>query len=76
MRLTQSEAGNIVGGGPRAFQKYEKGVMPPSDAAVGLLEILKDDPGKIEILKRLRESHSPVPVQGSGSSGRRDGATA
>src|SRR4051794_23699478 len=27
--LTQEEAGHIIGGGPRAFQKYESGKTPP-----------------------------------------------
>ena len=35
LRLTQEEAGRIIGGGRRAFQKYESGTTPPSDAAVG-----------------------------------------
>src|SRR6187551_1727799 len=39
LKLTQEEAGRIIGGGRRAFQKYESGATPPSDAAVGLLEI-------------------------------------
>lgn len=54
LRLTQVEAGQLLGGGPRAFQKYERGSMAPSDAAVGLLEILAVDPGKIEVLRNLR----------------------
>ncbi len=37
--LTQEEAGRIIGGGRRAFQKYERGTMQPSEAAVGLIEI-------------------------------------
>lgn len=60
--LTQVEAGALVGGGPRAFQKYEKGVMSPSDAAVGLLEILFADPEKIKVLKTLRKSRAASPV--------------
>jgi HTH-type transcriptional regulator/antitoxin MqsA len=42
--LTQEEAGVIIGGGKRAFQKYESGRTPPSDAAVGLIEILARHP--------------------------------
>jgi HTH-type transcriptional regulator/antitoxin MqsA len=42
--LTQEEAGEIIGGGKRAFQKYESGTAPPSDAAVGLIEILWNEP--------------------------------
>ncbi|MHA7874011.1 type II TA system antitoxin MqsA family protein [Roseivivax sp.] len=54
LKLTQVEAGQLIGGGPRAFQKYEKGVMPPSEAAVGLLEVLYRAPEMIGILKELR----------------------
>lgn len=53
--LTQVEAGTIVGGGPRAFQKYERGIMTPSDAAVGLLEVLREKPDALEILKTIRK---------------------
>ena len=55
LKLTQVEAGSIIGGGPRAFQKYEAGLMAPSEAAVGLLEILSDDPGKLDVLTNLRK---------------------
>lgn len=58
LKLTQVEAGALLGGGPRAFQKYEKGVMAPSDAAVGLIEILAVDPTKIEVLRALRQGGS------------------
>lgn len=54
LRLTQEEAGRIIGGGRRAFQKYESGAMPPSDAAVGLLEILDRHPEEVETLRQLR----------------------
>ena len=52
--LTQEEAGMIIGGGRRAFQKYETGKMPPSDAAVGLIELLARHPEEIELLKSIR----------------------
>jgi transcriptional regulator with XRE-family HTH domain len=45
--LTQEEAGVIIGGGKRAFQKYESGRTPPSDAAVGLIEILARHPEEV-----------------------------
>lgn len=54
LKLTQEEAGRIIGGGRRAFQKYESGATPPSDAAVGLLEILDRHPEEIETLRSLR----------------------
>lgn len=56
LRLTQEEAGRLIGGGRRAFQKYESGAMPPSDAAVGLIEILHRHPEEVEILKSIRSA--------------------
>lgn len=61
LKLSQVEAGLLIGGGPRAFQKYEAGVMAPSDAAVGLLEILAVDPAKVEVLKSLRHAAGGAP---------------
>ena len=52
--LTQEEAGRIIGGGRRAFQRYESGATPPSEAAVGLIEILDRHPGELETLRNLR----------------------
>lgn len=60
LRLTQEEAGRIIGGGRRAFQKYESGTTPPSDAAVGLLEILDRHPEELETLKSIRSRTSPT----------------
>ena len=54
LKLTQEEAGRLIGGGRRAFQKYESGATPPSDAAVGLIEILHRRPEEIEVLKAIR----------------------
>jgi HTH-type transcriptional regulator/antitoxin MqsA len=56
LKLTQEEAGRIIGGGRRAFQKYESGATPPSDAAIGLLEILNRHPEEVETLRGLRTS--------------------
>lgn len=53
--LTQEEAGRIIGGGRRAFQKYESGATPPSEAAVGLIEILDRHPEELETLRHLRK---------------------
>ena len=30
LKLTQEEAGRLIGGGRRAFQRYESGATPPS----------------------------------------------
>lgn len=53
LKLTQEEAGRVLGGGKRAFQKYESGKTPPSDAAVALLELVDRHPEDIEVLKSL-----------------------
>ena len=45
--LTQAEAGAVLGGGPRAFAKYEAGVVEPSAGLVKLLRLLESDPSAI-----------------------------
>jgi HTH-type transcriptional regulator/antitoxin MqsA len=47
--LSQRKAGAILGGGPRAFQKYEAGSQAVSVPMSRLLTLLSNDP------KRLRE---------------------
>jgi HTH-type transcriptional regulator/antitoxin MqsA len=54
LKLSQEEAGRIIGGGKRAFQKYESGATPPSDAAVGLIELLIRHPEDVETLRAIR----------------------
>lgn len=54
LKLTQEEAGRLIGGGRRAFQKYESGATPPSDAAVGLIELLDRHPEELEFLRSIR----------------------
>lgn len=54
LRLTQEEAGHIIGGGKRAFQKYESGTMPPSESAVSAIELLAMHPEGIERLREIR----------------------
>ncbi len=54
--LTQEQAGELIGGGPRAFQKYETGDLAPSRAVGSALALLDRDPAGLETLKaRLRE---------------------
>jgi HTH-type transcriptional regulator/antitoxin MqsA len=62
LKLTQEEAGRIIGGGRRAFQKYESGATPPSDAAIGLLEILDQRPENLDILRSIRTGASVSPT--------------
>lgn len=62
LKLTQEEAGILIGGGKRAFSKYERGRTPPSDAAIGLLEVLSRHPEEVATLRKLRLA--PVDVKG------------
>ena len=49
--LSQVEAGEILGGGPRAFTKYEAGSVKPAAAVVNLLRLLDAHPEMIGALK-------------------------
>ncbi|GAW65416.1 hypothetical protein GPEL0_01f0293 [Geoanaerobacter pelophilus] len=42
----------LIGGGPRAFQKYEKGDLLPSRAICNALILLDRDPGRYQYLNR------------------------
>ena len=48
--LTQVEAGELLGGGSRAFTKYEAGTIKPAASVVNLLRLLKEDPAAIVTL--------------------------
>ena len=48
--LTQEEAGELIGGGPRAFQKYEAGDLLPSRAIGSALALLDRDPDGLSVL--------------------------
>ena len=54
--LTQSEAGELIGGGPRAFQKYESGDLLPSRAVSSALALLDHDPAALCVLKHARHA--------------------
>ena len=43
--LSQVEAGELLGGGPRAFTKYEAGTIRPRASVVRLLRVLEAKPG-------------------------------
>jgi len=51
LHLTQVAAGNLIGGGPRAFQKYESGDLLPSRAISSALLLLDHDPEALSLLK-------------------------
>ena len=48
--LSQVQAGELLGGGPRAFSKYESGTIRPAASVVNLLRLLETDPAAIETL--------------------------
>jgi HTH-type transcriptional regulator/antitoxin MqsA len=50
--LSQAEAGQVIGGGPRAFQKYEAGDLLPSRAISSALLLLDHDPKTLSVLKK------------------------
>ena len=53
--LTQAEAGEIIGGGPRAFTKYEAGTVKPAASVINLLKLLEADPSGIQTLRPGRQ---------------------
>ena len=68
--LSQVEAGKVLGGGPRAFTKYEAGTTKPSRSTVQLLRILDSNPSLLNQLSTsgaqtpLRTAPSPFEVTG------------
>lgn len=59
--LSQEQAGELIGGGPRAFQKYETGDLLPSRAISSALALLDHDPTALNVLKgRRRPSAAPA----------------
>lgn len=74
--LTQEEAGEVIGGGRRAFNKYESGKAPPSDAAVGLIEVLWEQPEALEILRSIRRQAASGQRTKKAGRQRRERATA
>lgn len=49
--LTQRDAGNLIGGGPNAFQKYESGEVLVSRAISNLLKLLERHPEEVGLLR-------------------------
>ncbi len=50
LRLSQVEAGELLGGGPRAFTKYENGAIKPAASVVSILRVLDANPGALATL--------------------------
>ena len=51
LNLTQAQAGMLIGGGPRAFQKYESGELLPSRAICSALRLLDQNPNGLAALQ-------------------------
>ena len=51
LRLAQEAAGALIGGGKRAFQKYETGDSLPSRAISSALTLLDHDPKALDVLR-------------------------
>ena len=75
--LTQEDAGALLGGGPRAFTKYESGSMRPRTAASNLLRVLEAHPEVMWVLRgddpppAVSRAPSPFEVQGKDLEGLR-----
>ncbi len=54
LHLSQERAGFLIGGGPRAFQKYESGDLLPSRAVSTALLLLDHDPAALSVLETHR----------------------
>ena len=52
--ITQVEAGELLGGGPRAFTKYEAGSVKPAASVINLLRLLEADPSNLATLQGRR----------------------
>ena len=50
LKLSQRQAGLILGGGPRSFQKYESGEVEPSEPMLNLLTVLDREPSLLKVL--------------------------
>lgn len=51
LKLSQRKASELLGGGPRAFQKYESGEVATSAAMSKLLRLLAKDPSRLKELQ-------------------------
>lgn len=54
--LTQQAAGEIIGGGPKAFTKYERGDLLPSRAVVSALRLLDARPEGLAVLSSAAQA--------------------
>ena len=55
LKLSQRKAGEVLGGGPRAFQKYESGEIMVSKPMTQLLRLLAHEPARLRELAQHAE---------------------
>lgn len=71
LELSQREAGRLLGGGPRAFQKYESGQVLVSEPMKNLLLLLGKDPRRLAELRSKPRAGSSAKSGGETGSKRR-----
>lgn len=54
LNLSQVRASELIGGGPRSFQKYESGEVAPSQAICRMLYLLTKHPEMVQELQALQ----------------------
>ncbi len=65
--LSQRKAGELLGGGPRSFQKYESGEQQVSVPMTNLLRLLERDPRRVRELLAALARRSPYDSQSTSS---------
>ena len=58
LNISRTEAGQMIGGGPRAFQKYESGDLLPSRAISSALALLDHAPKGLTVLRARQEQRN------------------
>jgi HTH-type transcriptional regulator/antitoxin MqsA len=64
--LTQEAAGQLIGGGPRAFQRYESGDLLPSRAISSALVLLDHNPAALSVLTARQVANSALSLDEPG----------
>ena len=71
LKLSQRRAGELLGGGPRAFQKYESGGQQVSVPMANLLRLLERDPRRLTEIAKSRSGSVSARARSSARVARR-----
>lgn len=71
LELSQAAAGQLLGGGPNAFNKYERGLILPSQAVSSLLRVLDAKPEAVSVLRDAQSGSFIASHRGSKRTARR-----